>query len=397
MSSTSHPASPDLGHSLWSAFVPLLPFMGTVFLGFLAMGMAMPVVPLHVHDTLGMGALIVGIVMGSQYGSAFFARAWAGGSSDRLGPRQACLHGLLGACAVGGIYFLSLAFADRPELSTGILLAGRLATGVAESFIMTPLLAWGIARVGPAHAGKVIGWIGMALFAAYGVGAPIGMAVHERFGFGGVAVAQVLVPLLALAIMIRIPRVAPTAGQRPPFWHVLRSVKLPGAALTLCSAGFAMMMAFITLLFAQRSWGGAALAITCLGGGFVVARLFFGHLPDKLGGAKVSALALLFETLGLLLVWGAPVAAVAWVGAALVGGGYAIAFQGFGVEAVRRAPPESRGAAMGAYVAFQDLAMVTSAPLGGLLAQWAGVGSVYLAAALGALAAAALAWSMRTR
>lgn len=397
MQPATTPPSKDVGHSLWSAFLPLLPFMAAVFTGYLAMGMAMPVVPLHVHETLGMGAVVVGIVMGSQYGSSFFARAWAGNAADSHGPKRTAVRGLLGVSGVGGVYFLSLAFADPPQLSAGILLAGRLLTGVAEAYLITPMLAWGIARVGPAHAGKVIGWIGMALYGAYGVGAPIGMAVHARFGFEGIALATVLIPLVALGITSAMTGVRPPAARRPPFWHVLRSVKLPGAALTLSSAGYAMLMAFVTLLFAQEGWGGAALAITCLGAGFIVARLFFGHLPDQLGGARVSVAAVLVETVGLGLVWGAPVAAVAWVGAGLVGGGYAVAFQGFGVEAVRRAPPESRGAAMGAYVAFQDVAMVTAAPLGGLLAQAAGVRSVYLAAAAGALGAAALAASMRRR
>jgi predicted MFS family arabinose efflux permease len=82
---------------------------------------------------------------------------------------------------------------------------------------------------------------------------------------------------------------------------------------------------------------------------------------------------------------------LACVGAALAGGGYGLGFQGFGVEAVRRTSPQSRGAAMGAYVGFQDIAMGLAAPLGGLLAAMAGLDSVYLAAGLAALASAGVA------
>src|SRR4051812_14307223 len=71
---------PLSGDSLWSALVPLLPFMATVFAGFFAMGMALPVLPRHVHDTLGQGTVIVGVVMGSQYLSAVFGRMFAGGT-----------------------------------------------------------------------------------------------------------------------------------------------------------------------------------------------------------------------------------------------------------------------------------------------------------------------------
>jgi len=349
-----------------------------------------------VHDTLGQSTLAVGVVMGAQYASAFFARMWAGEVADGRGARLAALSGLVGASCVGAVYLLSLALIDQPRLSLAILLAGRLLTGVAESFIITAMLSWGIARTGPAHAGKVIGWVGMALFGAYGVGAPIGSWVHGHFGFAGIAWATVLVPLAALAIVARIAGVPAGTARRQPFHRVLGAVKLPGVALTLASVGYATITVFITLLFAQRGWGGAALALTSMGAGFIVARLFFGHLPDQLGGARVALVCVLASATGQLLIWGASGAVLACAGAALTGGGYALAFQAFGVEAVRRAPPESRGAAMGAYVAFQDIAMLLSAPLGGLLAQGAGLRSIYLAGALaGVLAAVAAAAMMR--
>ena len=142
-------------------------------------------------------------------------------------------------------------------------------------------LGWGIARLGPAHAGKVIGWVGMALFAAYGAGAPVGSWVHARFGFGGVALATVLVPLLALGIALAIRAEPPTqaAGGRPAFHKIVGLVKLPGLALTLSSFGYAAINAFITLLWVERGWGSAALAFTSLGAGFIVSRLLLGHLP----------------------------------------------------------------------------------------------------------------------
>jgi MFS family permease len=387
------------GNSLFAAFVPLLPLMLAVFTGYFAMGMALPVVPRHVHDTLGQGTFLVGVVMGAQFiSSILLGRQWAGGVTDARGPKVAMPAGLLGACCVGGLYFLSLAFVDRPALSLSILVSARLVTGVAEAFIITAALGWGIARLGPAHAGKVIGWVGMALFAAYGAGAPVGSWVHGRFGFGGVALATVLVPLLALGIVLSIRAEPPShaAGARPAFHKVVGLVKLPGLALTLSSFGYAAITAFITLLWVERGWGGAALAFTSLGAGFIVSRLLLGHLPDKLGGAKVAGVCVAMEAVGQLLIWWTHSEALACLGAALTGAGYALAFQGFGVEAVRRAPPESRGAAMGGYVVFQDLSMAASGPLGGWLALHAGVDSVYLAGSMGAVAAVLLAvWMQR--
>jgi MFS family permease len=361
------------------------------------MGMALPVVPRHVHDTLGQGTVMVGIVMGAQFIASIVAgRQWSGNVTDVRGPKAAAPLGLLGVCCVGATYFLSLAFVDDQPVSLSILIAARLLTGISEPFIITAALAWGVARLGPEHAGKVIGWIGMALFGAYAAGAPAGGWAYARFGFAGIAWATVLVPLLALAVALPIRGVAPMRAERKPFHQVVGLVKLPGLALTLSSFGYAVIHAFVALLWVEREWGSASLAFTSLGAGFIVARLLVGHLPDQLGGARVGAWCVAVEAVGLLLIWGAPTEVLACVGAALTGGGYALAFQGFGVEAVRRTPPQSRGAAMSGYVVFQDLSMAASGPLGGWLALHAGLASVYLAGALGALVSMALAiWMVR--
>ncbi|MBC5782608.1 MFS transporter [Ramlibacter sp. USB13] len=365
--------------------------MATVFAGFFAMGMALPVLPRHVHEALGQGTVVVGFVMGSQYLSAVFGRMVAGGSVDARGPKHAALAGLGFAVAVGALYLASVPFAGMPDVALLLVLAGRLLSGFAEAFVITSTLAWGLARVGPAHAGKVFGWMGVALFAGFAAGAPAGTFLHGHFGFAGVAIAVVSVASVGWVATHRIAAVAPSTLPRLPFHRVLGVVKLPGLGLTLCSLGYAMITAFAVLLFAERGWGGGALAVSCMGVGFIAGRLLFGQLPDRVGGARVAMFCVLGEAVGLALLWIAPHPAVAWFGAALAGGGYGLGFQGFGVEAVRRAPAQSRGSAMGAYVIFQDVSMGLGPPLGGLLAQAAGLDAVYLAAAVGAVGSAAVA------
>jgi len=389
------PAPPAIGNTLFSAFLPLLPLMLATFAGFFPSGMALPVVPRHVHDTLGFGTVLVGLVMGSQYiTSVLLGRVLAGSTADARGPKLGMCLGLVGIAAVGATYWVSLVLIEQRQVSLAVLITARLVTGVAESFIITSALAWGITRLGAEHSGKVIGWIGMSLFGSYAVAAPVGSWVHGRFGFEGIAAATVLVPIVTLVAAARMQGIAPSGLKRPPFYQVLGLVKAPGLALTLSSFGYAAITAFVVLLYAERGWGAAALAFTSLGAGFIVARLLAGHLPDAKGGAKVGGAFAAIEAVGLLLIWVAPGPTMACIGAALVGAGYAMAFQGFGVEAVRRAPPQSRGAAMGSYVVFQDLSMGLSGPLGGWLAVHAGLASVYLAGAVGALASVVLAMWM---
>lgn len=225
-------------------------------------------------------------------------------------------------------------------------------------------------------------WIGIAMYGAYAAGAPAGVAVHAQWGFAGIAVATVFIALLALAMVAGVRPVAPTAMRHTPFYKVLGAVWVPGLGLALSSVGFGVITAFIALLFAAKDWGNASLAFTCFGLAFIGARILFGHLPDKLGGARVALVCVVIETAGQLLIWGADGAPIAYLGAALTGLGYSPAFPGFGVEAVRRAPPQSRGVAMGAYVAFLDISLgITGSATGAIAGDW-GVGTVYLAGAV---------------
>ena len=93
----------------------------------------------------------------------------------------------------------------------------------------------------------------------------------------------------------------------------------------------------------------------------------------------------------VMLIWLAPRPGLALAGAVLTGFGYSLVYPGLGVEAVHRAPPESRGLAMGAYTAFLDLALGIASPVLGLVASGAGLDTVFLISAVSVLCAAAVA------
>jgi predicted MFS family arabinose efflux permease len=90
-------------------------------------------------------------------------------------------------------------------------------------------------------------------------------------------------------------------------------------------------------------------------------------------------------------MWVAPSAVLATIGAALTGAGYSLVYPGFGVEAVRRTPPQARGIAMGAYTACLDIALGVSGPVLGLAASGIGLPAVFLISALVVLCAALVA------
>lgn len=362
-----------------NVFLKLLPLTLAVFIGFLTIGIQMPILPLYLHETLGMGTLVIGLVIGLQFVVALLSRPWAGNFADLRGTKRAVVIGCLLAASSGLVYLVSLAFVATPNTSVWIVVLGRILLALGESLIATGALGWSLGLVGSQNAGKVMVWVGIAIYGAYALGAPLGVAVNNQWGFAGIAAAVAAISFLALAVVVNVHAIALTATKRTPFYTVLGAVLWPGMGLALSSVGFGLITAFIALLFAAKQWGNSSLVFTAFGLVFIGARIFFGHLPDKLGGAKVAMVSVAIEAVRLLFIWGAGSAPLAYIGAALTGFGYSLAYPGFGVEAVRRAPPQSRSLAMGAYVAFMDIALGLTTPMAGALAGAKGISSIYLA------------------
>jgi MFS family permease len=374
-----------------NAIVGLLPIMAVVAIAFLIIGFLLPVLPLHVHLGLGLSTFVVGVVTGSQFLASLLSRVWAGQFADRRGAKRTVILGLLAAVVSGALYLASLGFTGVPWVSVSILLAGRALLGAAESFIITGAAIWGLAVAGPDNAGRVIAWVGMAMFAAMAVGAPLGMSLYAFAGFAAVAAATALIPLLTLLLVVPLPSVSTPRGKPVGFLKVIEAVWMPGVGSALSSLGYGAMLAFSSLLATERGWNPVWLTFTAFALALVAARLFFGHLPDRLGGAKVALACVIIEAVGLALLWLSYGPAIATLGGALTGFGYSLVYPGLGAEAVGRAPPQSRGLAMGAYTVFLDVALGLGSPALGLIAGRAGLGAVFLLTALTVAAAAVIA------
>lgn len=384
------------GSNRTSLTISILPIMAAVFIAFLVIGLALPVLPLYVHDDLGLGGFVVGFVAGGQFAASLVSRVWAGCFADTRGGKLAVTLGLIGAAVAGLLYLLSIPFQDSAILSAAILLAGRAILGGAESFIITGAVGWGLMIGGPENTGKVIAWIGTAMYAAFAVGAPLGGTLFEAYGFMSIALMTALVPLVTLFAVLPQKGILPPAREAAPMMSVLGAIWMPGVGLAMSSLGFGAMMTFASLLFSERGWTPVWLGVTAFATSFIVARLLLGHIADKLGGARVALVCLVIEAIGLGLIWLAPNEAVAFLGAILTGFGYSLVYPGFGVEAVRRAPAKARGMAMGAYTAFLDLSLGLSSPALGMLAARGGMGKVFLVSSVVVAAASLVAMRLQT-
>ncbi|SFB47637.1 Major Facilitator Superfamily protein [Azotobacter beijerinckii] len=173
-------------------------------------------------------------------------------------------------------------------------------------------------------------------------------------------------------------------GERLSFMSVLGRVGPYGLAMALGTLGYGTIAAFITLYYDSRGWAWAEYAMTAFGFSFIAARLLFAQAIDRLGGYRVGIACLLVEGGGLLLLWAAPGPLLAMLGAGLSGFGFSLVFPALGVEAVKSTPASNRGAAIGAYSLFLDLALGVAGPLIGLLIGSQGFRSIFLVCALAA-------------
>lgn len=367
-----------------------------LFVSYLCVGMALPVVPVHVTRQLGLGNAWAGLAVGIAFLSTVASRGLAGSLSDRRGANVAVRRGLL--CYVAGASVSAVAGLAglAPWQAFATLVAGRLLLGLGESFVAVGVIAWGIGLVGPARSGQVLALVGAAIYGAIAVGGPLGLALFERVGFAGAMAAGALLPLLGLLAIRRVDGVAVQPGAtRPSIWRVVGRVGPHGAVVCLQGIGFAAIGAFLTLHFLQQHWRFAGLGLSAFGVGFVLARVLFGQLPDRVGGLRVAIASLVVETAGQLLIWGASGPSMALVGALSTGLGCSMIFPAMGREVVGRVEPSLRGTALGAFAAFQDVAYGLTGPLAGLVADGAGVRNGFLVGAAAAAAGLAVALKLR--
>jgi len=374
----------------------LLLLTAILFVSYICVAISLPIVPIYVTGQLGLSNVWAGLAVGIAFLSTIVSRGNAGSLSDRRGAKLALALGLL-FYAAGALASLVAGLAFRaPWTAYLILLAGRLLLGLGESLVGVGVIAWGVGLVGSMRSGKVLALIGAAIYGAFAVGGPIGLVLLNRLGFGGAMAISAVLPCLGLLTMWPLAGVvAHPDAERPSYWTVVGKIWLHGSIVCLQGIGFAAIGAFFALYFLDRNWSYAGLGLTAFGSGFVLVRVIFGHLPDRVGGLPVAIGSLAIETIGQIMIWSAGDPTLALVGAFLTGLGCSMIFPAMGREVVHLVDAHLRGTALGAFTAFQDLAYGLTGPLAGLLADHTGYGSAFLIGGVAAAAGFLIALSLR--
>ncbi|HAX9772350.1 TPA: MFS transporter [Escherichia coli] len=369
-----------------SNMMTLLPLMFVILSAFTIIGTALPVLPQYVHYQLGYGAFTVGLVTGVQFLSSLLSRLFAGRHADKHGGRHAIFLGLTITIAGGLLYLLSYLIKQTPVLALIFLLTGRALIGAAESLIITGGMALGLGLTTNNKPGRVIAWVGTAMFAAFALGAPLGSLLFKHFGFMSTVILTCILPLVLAHITSKIPEYkAYQDNNSHSFKQTMSAVCLPGLGVALNGVGFSALISFSVLVFNDNHWSMTWLPVSAFAGALIIARLLISGLIDESRFPLIAIVFSLFTLTGQLVMWTEYSQVAVTAGAALTGIGWGMVYPAFGSEAIRRSGNNNRGFTMAIYSALPDLAIGLSSPLLGFISLSGNTGDVYL---LGAYAAA---------
>lgn len=354
---------------------------------FVADGTSLALVARFATGPLGADALGAGLTFGAFSLSALVLRPLAGRLTDRIGRRPLMVGGslLFGAVMLGHLLATSLAF----------LVVLRLLLGVAEALVFVAAFAAEADLAPAARRGEALTFFSLSLYVGIAVGPLIGEAAFGAGGFPAVWIASAIVAGIAALVALAVPETRPTdeAGVAAPGRLLHPAGILPGLILM---TGVWGMGGYFTLMppYAIGPLGldGARLFLLAFGGTVIVARIVGARLPDRVGARRLSGTALLVTATGLGLMGFLPTVAGLLGGTLLLGLGVAFTTPALASLTVSRAPPSERGAALGTFSAFIDLAFGAGPIAMGAVAAASTTPIAFLSAAAVAVIGAVILW-----
>jgi MFS family permease len=347
----------------------------STFAYFVSVGALTPALPRYVEGPLGSGEVAVGVTVGMFSVAALLLRPLSGRLSDRRGRRVVIVFGaLLVTLSVAGYVVAS---------SLAVLLALRLVTGAGEAFFYTGA-ASAINDLAPEdRRGEALSLFSLALYAGLAVGPVIGEGVLDAASFDAAWAVAGVSALAAGVLGALTPETRPDNGESEVRFRLLHPAGLlPGTVLAAGIWGLSGFMTFMPLYALELGLSGSRFVFVVYSSIVLSIRSLGARIPDRLGARTSARLALSATAAGMALIgtWRSP--AGLFTGAAVFAVGQALAFPALMTIAVRGATVAERGAVVGTFTAFFDLAFGLGAVTLGGVAAALGYQGTFLAAAL---------------
>ncbi len=358
---------------------------------FTADGVLLPALPRYVEGPLGGGNVAVGLVIGAFSLAAFFLRPWAGAVADRRGRRMLMVAG-------ASVFAVSVA-GYLVATSVPVLAAMRVLTGVGEAMFFVAALAANVDLAPEERRGEAISFASLSLYLGIGIGPFIGEAVIGGWGFRAAWFVSIGLAAAAVAISLRLPAMRPEIDaaeiERTEHRLIHPAGLLPGLVLFAAIWGMAGFLAFVPLYALDIGMRGAGMVLGLFAGIVVAIRSLGARIPDRLGAARATRIALVLSSIGLCTmgVWQTRLGLIA--GTVLLGAGVGLFTPALFSLAVAGVPATERGAVMGTTSAFLDLAFGLGPATLGFVAAAVGRSGTFLTGA--AVAAAGLVLVVTTK
>lgn len=339
---------------------------------FTADGVLLPALPRYVAGPLGGGNVAVGLVVGAFSLTAFFLRPWAGRAGDARGRRVLMV--------VGAALFALSVVGYLVATSIPVLVAMRLLTGAGEALFFVGALSASADLAPPERRGEAMSFASLALYVGLGAGPFLGEAVVARSGFRAAWLLAAGLAAAAVALSLRLPSLTPADAEAEGGHRLIhRAGLLPGLVLLATIWGMAGFLAFVPLYALDLGMGGAGGVIALFSAVVVLVRSLGARIPDRLGAARATRIALVFSSSGLATVglWRTPGGLAA--GAAVLGLGIALFTPALFALALDGVPANERGAVMGTTSAFLDIGFGVGPASLGFVAAALGRGGTFLA------------------
>jgi predicted MFS family arabinose efflux permease len=227
----------------------------------------------------------------------------------------------------------------------------------------------------------------LALYVGIGVGPLLGEVAIERSGFGAAWALAGAAGLAAVAVAVLVPDTRPDdpapepGGPAAGRLLIHRAGLLPGLVLLAGILGMAGFLTFVPLYALDLGMGGSRVVLLLFAAVVVGIRGVGARIPDRLGPARATRIALALSAAGLAMVgaWRTPAGLVA--GTAVFATGVALLTPAVMTLAVQGVAPRERGAVIGTTSSFLDLAIGLGPAALGLVAAAAGRPATFLASA----------------
>lgn len=357
------------GERLVTPQFAILMLTGSVY--FFGVGGLNSLIPPYVVDELGGSETTSGVVMGSFAISALVTRAAFGRTADRHGARRIIVMGALIAAASMVILLTTTSVFGA--------IAARLVLGAGGAAFMTGATLLSIELAPEERRSQAAAFILISFHAGMGTGPLVAERVLDATSYATIwwLIAGLTLAAAAIGMVLHHrPGIADPNEDPAPLIHP--AALGPGVVTLLGVVAFNGFLMFVPLYAREVGLDDVGIVFAIASITIVIARLFFGRVPDIIGPIPAGTYALGLTAFAAVVIslWASPTGL--YVGAALVAAGLSLQSPSFMKMAVEGVSPRERGSVMATFTAFYDVAGAAVGPMLGVMIAAFGYRSAFL-------------------